>query len=374
MDPIAHTFVGATLAASGLRRKTPLATAVLLMGANAPDIDVLSGFGAPFQSLELRRGLTHGVLALAILPFALTGLVLLFDRVVRRKRVAGAEPVRAGALLGLATLAVLTHPALDWLNNYGMRWLMPFDGRWSYGDAVFIIDPWIWLALGGVPFLVYSRRTASLVRWCVFWSLASLLVLLSPVPLLARLLWIAGVGALLAVRFFRPTAPGSGFGFGFGFEHAARIALGIAAVYVSALALVDFAERSQVTAELAARGIGPVERVMVAPVAANPFTSEVLVETPEAYHAGTWRWLADPKLELDPEMIPKRMADPIAAAAAQTLEARRYLTWARFPYAVIESEADGYVVRLLDARYHATGRLYGPTVRLDLNLRPLPHE
>jgi inner membrane protein len=366
MDPIAHTFVGATLATSGLRRKTPLATAVLLIGANAPDIDVLSGFGAPFQSLEFRRGLTHGVLALAILPFALTGLVLLFDLVVRRKRVADAEPARAGPLLGLATLAVLTHPALDWLNNYGMRWLMPFDGRWFYGDAVFIIDPWIWLALGSVPFLVYSRRTASLARWCVFWLLASLLVLLSPVPLLARLLWIAGVGALFAVRFSRPTAAGSGFGF----ERAARAALGIAAVYVSALALVDFAERSQVTAELAAHGIGPVERVMVAPVPANPFASEVLVETPEAYRAGTWHWLAEPKLELAPDAIPRRMSDPVAVAAAQTVEAQRYLTWARFPYVLIEPDGGGYVVKFLDARYGTTERISGPSVYLDADLRP----
>ena len=44
---------------------------------------------------------------------------------------------------------MLTHPVLDWLNNYGIRLLMPFSPRWFYGDAVFIIDPWLWLALGG---------------------------------------------------------------------------------------------------------------------------------------------------------------------------------------------------------------------------------
>jgi len=36
------------------------------------------------------------------------------------------------------------HPTLDWLNTYGMRWLMPFSGRWFYGDAVFIVDPGCW--------------------------------------------------------------------------------------------------------------------------------------------------------------------------------------------------------------------------------------
>ena len=85
MDPIAHTFTGAALAASGLRRATPLATATLLIGANAPDVDVASAFGAPFETLAFRRGWTHGVLALIVLPFIVTGLILLWDRVVRRR-------------------------------------------------------------------------------------------------------------------------------------------------------------------------------------------------------------------------------------------------------------------------------------------------
>ena len=61
----------------------------------------------------------------------------------------------------LAALGVVTHPVLDWLNNYGMRWLMPFDGRWFYGDALFIIDPWVWLVLGGSLFLMHARRLRS---------------------------------------------------------------------------------------------------------------------------------------------------------------------------------------------------------------------
>ncbi len=150
MDPIAHTLTGAALAAAGLRRATPLATAALVIGANAPDIDVLTGFAGRYAALAMRRGWTHGVLAIAVLPFVVTALLLLWDRLRRRPDRA---PARAGPLLGLAALAVISHPILDWLNNYGMRWLMPFDGRWSYGDALFIVDPWVWLALGGVVFL-----------------------------------------------------------------------------------------------------------------------------------------------------------------------------------------------------------------------------
>ncbi len=42
MDPICHTLVGAALAESGLKKRTALGTATLLIGANLPDMDVLS--------------------------------------------------------------------------------------------------------------------------------------------------------------------------------------------------------------------------------------------------------------------------------------------------------------------------------------------
>jgi inner membrane protein len=92
MDPVAHTFTGAALAAAGLRRATPLATAALLIGANIPDVDVLSYFAGGFEALAFRRGWTHGVLALAVWPFVVTGALLLWDRWVRRRRDAARRP------------------------------------------------------------------------------------------------------------------------------------------------------------------------------------------------------------------------------------------------------------------------------------------
>ena len=102
----------------------------------------------------------------------------------------------------LPALAVLTHPILDWLNNYGMRWLMPFDGRWFYGDALFIVDPWVWLALGGVLFLGWSRNAWSSALWAVFGLLATWLLFRAPfVPAPARALWVAGVVAFAVAGF-----------------------------------------------------------------------------------------------------------------------------------------------------------------------------
>ena len=54
---------------------------------------------------------------------------------------------RVRALLLVCFLGVLSHPILDFMNTYGVRLLDPLSQRWFYGDTLFIIDPWIWIAL-----------------------------------------------------------------------------------------------------------------------------------------------------------------------------------------------------------------------------------
>ena len=363
MDPIAHTLTGGALAASGLKRVTPLATAALLIGANAPDVDVVMQFAGEYASLAHRRGWTHGVLALAVWPFVVTGALLAFDR-WRSRRAARAERARAGPLLAVATLAVLTHPTLDWLNNYGMRWLMPFDGRWFYGDALFIIDPWVWLVLGGVLCLAHSERPASAAAWAVLALAASVLVFVtSEVPAAARAMWTVGVAAFAAARIAgitartRPRAV----------ERAAAGALGLVAAYMGVSLLANLPARAEVRAALQSAGIEHVGDVMIGPVPADPFGGQVVAETPDAYYTGQWHWLESPRFTPSPEPIPKRDEGPAVAAARAAPAARRYLVWSRFPYFRIETHAGGYVVRIDDARY-PDGRLGGVVVRLDENL------
>jgi len=369
MDPVAHTFAGAALAAAGLRRVTPLAAAALILGANAPDIDVLASFAGDYEAIAFRRGWTHGVLALVVWPFVLTGLLLVWDRWVRR-RDPTAVPVRAGPLLLVAALAVVTHPSLDWLNNYGLRWLMPFDGRWFYGDALFIIDPWVWLALGGAAFLTFSRSRVARVRWTAFWLIASLLVLANTalVPAFARVFWMVGLAGLLASRWLlrdaRPVV----------LERAAQAALGLVAVYIVVMVAASAAARAETRAALAASGIDGVEDIMVAPAPADPFGGAVVVVTRDDYHTGTFNWLAEPRLALAAERIP-RPRGPVFAAAAQTPLARNFLTWSRFPSVEVEPAPDGgMVVRFADVRYRGGERLGGPAVRLDRELRALEAE
>ena len=73
---------------------------------------------------------------------------MLFDRLVRRMgRAVLPSTVQPGQVLLLAVLSIVSHPILDTLNTYGVRWLMPFQGDWYYGDTLFIVDPWLWLML-----------------------------------------------------------------------------------------------------------------------------------------------------------------------------------------------------------------------------------
>ena len=81
----------------------------------------------------------------------------LYDRRVRLRRHPDAPPSDYRQLLFLSAIAIITHPTLDFMNSYGMRWLMPFVDKWFYADGLFIIDLWLLIALGAGVF--FARRT-----------------------------------------------------------------------------------------------------------------------------------------------------------------------------------------------------------------------
>ena len=290
MDPVTHTLVGATLAQTGLKRRTALGTATLLIGANIPDVDVLAYFWGGETALWFRRGVTHGVLALIVLPFILTGLMILWDRTVRRRRRGGLPAVAPGQLLLLAAIGIASHPLLDFMNSYGMRFLAPFSYRWFYGDALFIVDPWVWAALA-VGFWTARRGTSG-----------------------------------------------------------PKLALLATSIYVVVMAASNVVAREIVERSIARSGAG-AERLMVAPLAVTPFTRWVVVEDAEGYMVGLFNWLPSPKVELARLPYDRDPADPAAADAVRERRPRRFLSWARFPYYLVQQQRGAYVVHIGDARY-----------------------
>jgi inner membrane protein len=152
MDNLTHSLAGALIGQMGLKRKSGLGMAALIIGANLPDIDATCTIYG-IESLAMRRGLTHGPVAMIVLPVLLTGALLIYNR---WRPNADRLPVRPGWLYLLALIGTLSHPAMDWLNSYGIRLLEPFSSRWFYGDSIFIIDVWLWVIM--IISIVLSRR------------------------------------------------------------------------------------------------------------------------------------------------------------------------------------------------------------------------
>jgi inner membrane protein len=316
MDPVTHTLVGASLAEGGLKRLTALGTATLLIAANLPDVDVVSYMWGNETALWFRRGVTHGVLGILVLPPALTMAMLLWDRLVRRR--AGRVPARrvvGWQILLLSYVGVLSHPVLDFLNVYGMRWLMPFSDRWFYGDTLFIVDPWVWAIL--IVGIVMAKRR--------------------------------GAG--------RPTQPNTGAGSG---EQGADgrpskgswsvIALVATVAYVILMAVSNVAGRAVVARSFAEEGV-EVERMMVAPVPLNPFVRRVVIQDPEAYRFGTLRWLARRRFTWESETVDRHAGAFVMFATLRKPRGRKFMTWARFPYFEVEGSRSSFAVHIGDARY-----------------------
>lgn len=353
MDNLTHSLVGAAIAKSGAERATPLATATLVIAANAPDIDVLSFVNGSYFALQFRRGITHGFPALAVLALVITAGVLTWDRAVRLKRRPDEIPARPTAVLGLAVVGLLSHPMLDWLNVYGIRWAMPFQEEWSYGDSLFIIDPWIWLLLGGALYLstdfgTRGRRIAT----------ASAFV--------AGALVFAGMGALGgAIWACGALAFGvTGRNVGHLGERQQRgvaiAATGATALYILTMVTADGRARAQVIDAAEAEG-WTVEDVLVSPRRGNPFAAEVEVQTAAGYVPGQHRWLGSPRVVLFPSAAVPRLHVPpaldpqlaarIVAHAHADQDAEYFLRWSRYPWTRVDESADGWSVRIGDARY-----------------------
>ena len=305
IDPVCHTLVGATLARSGLSRRTTFGTATLLIGANLPDIDILASFDGPGADLAFRRGWTHGIPALIVLPFLLTAAIVLFDRLGRRlARATLPSTVVPRQVLLLAGISVLTHPILDTLNTYGVRWLMPFSSRWFYGDTLFIVDPWLWLILG-TGFLMSGERRRHR-------------------------------------RFAeKPARPSSA-------------ALAFATGYIVIMAVGGWVSRSIAGRELTALTGEPIEALMVAPAPVTPMVRTVVSVQGSQYRTAGFHWFSRP--HIDPSSVrtyPRgRPAVPAVARAAETELGRRFLSWARFPVFEVEARpGGGTLVHIFDLRY-----------------------
>lgn len=137
MDNLTHTLTGLLLARAGFDRITPRAGLLMMLAANAPDIDVVSGLGGALDYLRYHRWVTHSLVFLPVLAVLPVAFVRLF---VRRR-------FRWGPAYLASLVAVASHLLLDWTNVYGVRLLAPLSERWFRLDITSIVDFWIWAVL-----------------------------------------------------------------------------------------------------------------------------------------------------------------------------------------------------------------------------------
>ena len=312
MDNLCHTLTGAALGKAGLASRTRYGMATLMIAANLPDVDV-AVFLTDTLPVSFRRGWTHGVLAQVLLPIALAGAMWAIARF--RSPVPGLRspaapagtsphapaPVRTNvtALLLLSYVGLYSHIFLDYLNSYGLRLLMPFSGRWFYGDALFIMDPWMWAILG------------------------------------------AGLAMGARVDRRGPATP----------ARPARVALAVATAYTLAMLASNLWARSVVHDGLTRAG-RPVEtRFMVTPVFANPFRREVLVDTGDRYEKGFVWFEPEPHFRPAGYGVDKGLDQPEARRALATPRAQAFLRWSRFPFVAVDRTEAPPRLWLNDYRY-----------------------
>src|SRR4030065_1427485 len=105
MDPVTHSLAGATIANLGFKRKA--AMWVLLLSSIAPDFDYITRLWGADVFLRYHRGITHGILALFIVPIII-GLIF------------GREKNFLYSSF-LAFLAYTVHLLMDLTTQYGTR-------------------------------------------------------------------------------------------------------------------------------------------------------------------------------------------------------------------------------------------------------------
>ena len=282
-------MTGACLARAGFNRKAAYATVVMILAAEAPDLDTLWSVDGPVAAFQHHRGWTHTFLGVPIEAAILVGIFWLIHR--WRTRPASSvkprrAPVRWSLLYLFATIALLSHLLLDWTNNYGLRPFFPFDPRWYAGSFVFIFDPILFLILLSAlvaPALFGLINSEVGARKPAFrgqnWAIAGLLTLL----------------ALWTWRFV---------------EHEKALQLVRTADYNGA----------------------PVLRASANPYPVNPYRWHTVVETPQFYQMVTANTLSG-ALATDPlsDVFYKPPTTLATLVAKRTWLGEVYLDWSQWP-------------------------------------------
>jgi inner membrane protein len=262
-----------------------------------------------------------------------------------------------------------------------VRPLLPWDGRWLYGDLVFIVDPYLLLVLGGAAFLLTSDRRWKIVVWSLLAVVITFIVVrVSPQRAasnggltVARMIWITGVVGLVIAR-------SAGFQRHLG-KPLAIGALAFVIIYWGFLAWAHHAAYRNAEADanaIASQRSERFIRVAAMPTTANPFQWLCVAETDRAmyrFFVGIHDNLSAEDLAnsivdgsrassgtvIERYQKPMGQDERLVSAASRDPRAQVLLGFARFPIARVENaNCNGQaLVQFADLRYTEPGATRG---------------
>ena len=364
MDNLTHSLVGLAAAKAGLEKFSPATTLTCIVAANAPDVDIVYLFtGDRWSFLAHHRGLSHSVIGTFSLALLIPLLFYLIDLVIAA--ITRREPVIKLRGLLLASLLVgATHPLLDWTNNYGVRLLLPWSSRWFYGDLVFIVDPFMWLVIGGAAFLSSSHTRKRLALWLILAAVLTYLVMSQASGRFGstHLFWVRvfWVGALVCIVVLFSSAPLVRWK-----RKIALTGFAVVLLYWAGLAglhSIALKESRNEAATITTERGETVREVAAMPTLANPFQWRTVFETEAAIYRFDLFLLGLKQGSFQPVRYER-----LDASSAWIKEARHdrrtqiFLGFARFPVAqVVDPNCTAQtLVQFADLRYTEPGSQRG---------------
>lgn len=358
MDNLTHSLVGLAASKAGLERLSPAATTMCIIAANAPDIDILTTFDGRWAYLHNHRGITHSIIGTVSLAILIPIIFWIGDYLVAR--IAGRSTrVKLKGLMVASLIVSATHPILDWTNNYGIRPFLPWSGRWYYGDLVFIVDPWLWLGLGGACFLLTANTKWRIAAWSLLATILTFLVVLIPsvrtgstFPAAARVAWILGIVAIVIAHRVKLADRGQTL--------ISLVVFVLIIAYLGGLVILHRRALSEAgavaTVEATMHG-ETINRIAVMPVLANPLRWQCVFETERATYLFDYS-LSQERVLNDTVRYEKPQGRDYAlyAIASRNEHAKIFLGFARFPVVHIEGDCSGEtLVQFADLRYTEPG-------------------
>jgi len=341
MENVAHTLLGAALGKTRLGHGSPLAPVALAVAANLPDFEnLVLAFCDRATNMVHHRGITHALAGILVL----VPLFTLLTCAVEKLFVRGAPGGSFWCLLPGVALATASHPLLDWLNTYGWRPWLPFDHTRYHGDLVFIVDPWLWLLLGGAVCLAGRRTRAGSIALAVLAILLflALLVLGVWLPWPVLLGW-ATLAAMIGWARWR----------GWGQRRADAVVLTGLLFTAGYVGLLGWTGRTagRLSTAVVTTALPPGETIVartLSPQFGNPLRWQVVTETHKAIYRHDIALSRAPGAAL---RLPKRLDDPLVRQVVGSRPGAAWRQFARHPVAAVARNGNGRRVYLLDARY-----------------------